>query len=304
MAKCTLGPLIAQISGSLGGMTFRNDPSGLVLQPRCLPTRKYSPAQLLHRGYLAASATAWSDLDYDIKRAWNTLARQERIPDTFARGRKWTGRQLFTCFYLYAQHQYTPLPARWLPKSPIFHSSMTLQLFFFDAYTPLGGSLTTGNLIYTAYPGSLSPYDPAESLTNHCAAVWLGFRRMDSQSPPRQYVKVAPLPLSWAYSGVPPTNYNNGYGYFGWGNLYKRLFGQPLGLPEGQYLGITPTFAISAFSVTITDERLYFSQVLAGSTRVSNIGYAQDSDGMNDINTGASPLITRVLPLNIPTTEY
>lgn len=304
MARITVGPLLSSIAGSVGAITFRNDASGLVLQPRILPTRRASEGQLQHRGFLAQSAAAWGALDADMRRAWTTLARQERIPDVFAQGRRWTGRQLFTCFYLYTEHQYTPMPARWLPRSPIFHASAGVSALFWNAFQLFPGDWRTQNYFAVAYPTSINPGSPGGWSSNCCGCIWFGYRRAQSSPPPRRWFKLAPLPASWGLWGLPGGKYHSGDTYYGWDPYVLRIMGYPPGLPDGTTAPIPAPFWISVKSTVVTDDRLYYSPIVSGQNWVSNVPIAGTNYGCNLTTPKDSPTVLRSYPLNIPTTEY
>lgn len=304
MARCVLGPIISQISGSLGGFTFRNCNGGLIIQPRANVCQRDTEFQMIHRGFVSDAANAWNALDEDIKRAWRTLARQERIPDVFSRGRRWPARELFTCFYLYARHQYTPLPARWLPQTPIFHASMGLDVFYQSAFETTPGVYTTKNECYGYYPISIDPSGPSGYADDCICSFWFGFKRFQSSTEPRRWFKLAPLPPAWFMYGLPATPYNNGQAYINYGDFWKAIMGHAPGLNIGQSSPVTPKWFCAVKGITVTDERLYYSPVTSGQTFLGNVPTVIPVIGANDIYPEPAPAIYRNPPLNIPTTEY
>ena len=264
MARVTPGPVISSISGSLGAATFRNDASGLVVYNRPLTTNRATPAQLNHRAIMGASAAGWTRLDADIQQAWNTLARQEQIPSFFSRGRKWTGRQLFTCFFTYAEHQYTPLPARWLPTPPVFFISDHVFVDVFVAYFVPPSTWVNYTNLQSRIPTSLNPAPPVGTSNDNVASFWLGYIRRGAQTPPRTFVKVAPLPPTFGQWSVSGNLVNSGSQYLNWISGLQETIGNPPGLPPGTETGIDPPFDTCLFRAALTNERLYYSNYLYG----------------------------------------
>jgi hypothetical protein len=318
MARALPGPVISSIAGSIGGISFRNDRSGLVISNKQQPTRKFSAGQLEHRGILSASARGWAALDADIKRAWTSLAATEQIPTAYSRGRRWTGRQLYTCFFIQAEHQYTPLPARWLPTPPLFWPDIQLFMAYFvgyDAGAPNDWQCWCS--ISTSLPVSLEPPPAIQYEESGAVTVWAGLLPFGARRAPRSVSRVAPAPLSIAVDNAssgaavpdPCPHYYSGFEYTSFFTPEAFTLGIPRGIsavaPTGP--GQTPCTSFAARASCVTDERLYYSPWLYGDSYVSN-GFTP-AYASNDYQIlpeeYLKPSVSRDWDvLSVPTSEY
>lgn len=299
MARVTPGPLISSIAGSVGSAQFRNSRSGLVLSNRALPTNRHSSAQLGHRRIIAAAASAWSLLDADIVRSWNTLARQEPIPSFFSRGRKWTGRQLFTCFFIQAERQLTPLPPRWLPTPPIFWLSENfLVLWFWPVYytpqppdfdPPEEGWYSKTSITYWI-PSTLNPPPGSPGTTNTPATCYCGYTRLNATAPPRKWFLATPPPI------LPqPQPTLGGYlpamnGVLGGESFALATGGMPNGITDGMTTPTPRTWDLWTRISALSDERLYWMPARNIGNAYSPAGdYTPSPDCMNRGRYGPLP---------------
>lgn len=302
MARVNFGPVVSSISGSVGASTFRTGASGSVLYNHPLPSRKASDSQLQHRSFISASASAWSSLDPDIKRAWESLAKQQPVPTFFSRGRRWRARDLFTCFFLYAEHQLTPLPPRWLPTPPLFFSN-----YFFSAVA--GAPLPPANDhtrvdFTTAYPLVLNAVYPDSFSFRGVSSIFFGYTKYLSRTPPRRMVKIAPLSPSMAVAYPNMSSPPYGYGYSGWNDPIGLLIGSPPGLPYPTVSPVTPTFSCAYSAFTLTDARLYYSGLLFGDPHIDPLGLLAKPWLVNNAFASGTPFNYVSLPLDIPSSEY
>lgn len=302
MARVTLSSIVSSISGSIGSSTFRNSPTGTVLYNRPMPSQRSSPAQQFNRSILRSAASAWYNLDADIKQSWSTLARQENIPTFFARGKKWTGKQLFTCFFFYAEHQFTPLPARWLPTPPIFQPTLVLFAQFFDPnseYPPIDPPQETD--FHCMVPDVLNPVFPDDYSTDCVFSLWMSIVPKDSRNIPRNTVKLCPAPADYPiinYSGNP---LKSGYQYTFWEPVIFLMTGIPPGLTENPTAWTVAPFDVYYSGVCLTDQRLYFTGDLWGTPHT----YAGTNHYIRYGPTGEPCVVTNsVWPPNIPTTTF
>lgn len=84
MARFLPGPLISNISGSVGGQTFATGPGGLMVRQRSSPTQPQSPAQQAVRQSLSNVSKSWSDVLTDAQRqSWIDFAAANPIPGAF-----------------------------------------------------------------------------------------------------------------------------------------------------------------------------------------------------------------------------
>lgn len=267
MARVTTGPVISNIAGSAGAATFRNSAAGLVLSNRPLSTNRASPAQLEHRAIIQAAASAWSLLDADIKTAWSTLAKQETIPSFFARGRRWTGRQLFTCFFVQAETQLTPLPARWLPTPPIFWPVNSVRVLWFLPYyytppdpefpDPPEGWYSLTSVTWWR-PTSLNPPPPHYGVTDTAASVYYGYTPRNSTRPPRRWFRIVP------FCGPPrPQPTLGGFldaanGFSGGEHLVANTSGYPAGITDSMAAPISRVWDLWISISGLGNDRIYY----------------------------------------------
>ena len=278
MAKMEHGPLISAISGSVGGITFNRGPAGTRIYNRPIHKRPPSPAQSLQRSFIAGAAHAWGALDPDITQAWNTLARQEQIPTFFSRGRRWTGRQLFYSFFIAAEHQYTPLPARWLPTPPLFFECNYIDCFYCWPQWNPGDPLDDPPILpyweqYTfvraQYPDILNPTEESGLSQDGINVFWAAFLPKNRPPIPRNWFKIAPLPPSfgvWTNYGITS---NSGFEYLYW----KPFFDSTLGVMPGFVQSATEPgpapYNIAWRWQSLTDLRLYYCRPILGTPHYS-----------------------------------
>lgn len=314
MARATTGPLLSAIAGSVGSTTFRNSASGLVVSNRPLRPDRASSAQLDHRRLISDSAGAWTTLDADIKTSWNILARQEPIPSFFSRGRKWTGRQLFTCFFVQAARQLTPLPARWLPTPPLFWLSEEVRVLWFwpvyytpqppDYDPPAEGWYSLTSITYWI-PSTLNPPPGAPGSTNTPATCYCGYTRLHSGTLPRKWFLATPpsiLPQLQPTLGgyLPAMN-----GMVGGESIAITTGGMPPGITAGMTTPTTRTWDLWIRIAALSDERIYWMPPKNIGNAYSTAGdYTPSSDCMNRERYGPGPGPTFVtVDGNYPKTE-
>lgn len=302
MARVNFGPVVSSISGSVGASTFRNGASGSVLYNHPFPSRRASDSQLQHRSFISASASAWSALDADIRRAWDSLAKQQAIPTYFSHGRRWRGRDLYTCFFLYAQHQLTPLPSRWLPTPPLFFSN-----YFFSAL--VGAPVPPANVetrvdFSTAYPLVLNAVFPDSFSFHGVSSIFFGYTKYLSRTPPRRFVKIAPLSPSMAVAFPDISSPPYGFSYSSWNNPIGLLLGPPPGLPFPTVSPVSPRFSCAYSAFTLTDDRLYYSGLLFGDPHIDPLDLLEKPWLVNNAIPSDTPTNDVSLPLDIPSSEY
>lgn len=303
MARISFGPIVSSISGSVGSACFRRSPSGAVLYNKPRPSSAASPAQLEHRAIFSAAARAWSALDADILTAWDSLAAQTQVPSYFSRGRRWRGKDLFTCFFVYAQHQNTPLPARWLPTPPLFFMSPCISWL---AYAEDISDPSHTWIYFSAMnPVSLNPSDPEGYRAQICNSFWFGYTAPGATVRPRRFIKIAPPPPSlYSLFNSHPLNYA-GYQYEGWDPVLSRLLGTPPGLPSPTLTPKSAEFGTAACRFSVTDDRLYYSPITFGNPHHDFFGQFPGVDLVSNA-LPANPLriLNPTYPLDIPTSEY
>jgi len=94
MAIVRPSPIITQISGSLGSVTFRRGRGCTILARRPTKTRVQSLAQLERRAALARATHHWAALSSDDKATWANVATQITHTNPLGQRIKYTGFQL------------------------------------------------------------------------------------------------------------------------------------------------------------------------------------------------------------------
>lgn len=74
MALIKPSPLVSEIRGSVGGVTFARNPAGPFARAKVIPVDPNSPLQVSRRGFFSTASTAWRDVLSAAQRdAWNVL---------------------------------------------------------------------------------------------------------------------------------------------------------------------------------------------------------------------------------------
>lgn len=81
MAKYTAGPMVAAVSGSVGGTTFSRNRAGQYTRRRAVPTNPDSVAQQNVRSILADQSRGWADRTDAERNSWEAWATQNPITD-------------------------------------------------------------------------------------------------------------------------------------------------------------------------------------------------------------------------------
>ena len=95
MAKIKLGPLVEQISGSVGGVTFRRTKSGDQVYVQPPPLQHVSTRQRELRGYFAAAVQAWTGLSAGARSVWINGVKTISRPDNIGPSRAMSARDFF-----------------------------------------------------------------------------------------------------------------------------------------------------------------------------------------------------------------
>lgn len=302
MARVTLGPIVSSIAGSIGATTFNRGRNGTVAYNRPLPSRRQSAAQLFHRSLMAQAAAAWGALTEDYKKAWNYLATTEQIPTFFSQGRRWSGRQLFFCFFIAAERQYTPLPSTWLPTPPLFFSNMFLEATYWRAVAVDPPDEYRSDCTFlTAIPETLQAVYPDDYTYDCCSTVYLGIISPGQRRPPSAWIQVAPVPPTTTITTDPAYSYRSGYQYSQWMDALLPLLGIPWGTIPGNIVAVPCGFNIAVRAQALTNERIYYTQTCYGITRAGTHPNWTDNGLTVCAYAAQTPLVTRdTYPGNIP----
>jgi hypothetical protein len=97
MAKFQPGPIVNEIRGSTGGLTFFRNRGGQVVRTRVTPTNPSSAAQVAIRARLKSATQAWSGTATATQRAgWNELADRWNKKNSLGAHKHMNGFSLFT----------------------------------------------------------------------------------------------------------------------------------------------------------------------------------------------------------------
>lgn len=96
MALLKLGPMVADIRGSVGGVTFARNRGGAYARNRTAPLNPQSPRQVAVRTILAQLATAWTiTLTQAQRDAWELYADNVPLPNSLGELRKVSGLAMY-----------------------------------------------------------------------------------------------------------------------------------------------------------------------------------------------------------------
>lgn len=116
MALIQPSPLVSEIRGSVGGVTFARNPAGPFARAKVVPVNPNTPLQVSRRGFFSTAATAWRDVLTQFERdSWNTLGTTTLFKNALGNDFNPSGIQLFirasTLLELAAQPAITLAPA-------------------------------------------------------------------------------------------------------------------------------------------------------------------------------------------------
>jgi hypothetical protein len=100
MATARAGPLVSSISGSVGGVTFRQGAGGLQVRARTKPTDKLTPLTSTSRALLARASTAWSGLTLAQRQGWVDFATSITTHNRIGAAHKPNGYRLYVGHYM------------------------------------------------------------------------------------------------------------------------------------------------------------------------------------------------------------
>ena len=95
MAKLKLGPLAAQISGSIGSTTFSHNRGGAYMRNRAIVDKHISIPAMNAKDRLGRVSGMWADLTDPERSAWTEWARQHPVTDKLGETRPLDGHQAY-----------------------------------------------------------------------------------------------------------------------------------------------------------------------------------------------------------------
>jgi len=93
MAKVLLGPLVGQISGSIGGATYSHNRFGYYIRQKVKPVVINSYWTQIQRSIFKMVTSAWKDLTPAEALSWNVYAQNNPVTDCLGMSNTLTGHQ-------------------------------------------------------------------------------------------------------------------------------------------------------------------------------------------------------------------
>lgn len=101
MARIKLGPVVTDISGSIGGITFQRNKFGLTMRAKPLPLYSKTPSQLTIRSYISKLQGDWQGLEDADRLQWNRFLNYSGQTILRDRSVLLSGQGLFIKYNLY-----------------------------------------------------------------------------------------------------------------------------------------------------------------------------------------------------------
>lgn len=128
MAKCKLGPIVAQASGSAGGTTFAHNRYGAYFRQRVIPITSTSTDALAQKARMAAASAAFGGLTADQKLQWAEWAQSNPITDALGDQQNLTAHAAYVRINMrLARGSYTALSSPPVGISPLALTSLVLE---------------------------------------------------------------------------------------------------------------------------------------------------------------------------------
>lgn len=93
MAKVLLGPMVGQISGSVGGATWSHNRFGYYVRQKVKPVVIDSQYTSVQRSIFKAATSAWKSLNPAVALSWNIWAQNNPVTDCLGKAITLTGHQ-------------------------------------------------------------------------------------------------------------------------------------------------------------------------------------------------------------------
>lgn len=95
MALVRLGTIVDGISGTLGGVVFRNTRHGVVAAKCGRRLARTSPRSIARAAKFVQAANGWKALDSDVRITWGQMAKKLRVINPLGVEKRLTGRDLY-----------------------------------------------------------------------------------------------------------------------------------------------------------------------------------------------------------------
>lgn len=150
MAKYTPGPIVASVSGSMGGTTFSHNRGGPYFRNRSIPVTSQTVFALAARAGLATASSAWQGLTDGQRAAWLFWAVSNPVTDALGRTIQLTGQQGFVGNFI----RQTLAGQTTLDDPPIVPAPLALTSMTITADIGLGGV----EIVFAATPLGAAEY--------------------------------------------------------------------------------------------------------------------------------------------------
>lgn len=138
----TVGAMLGQMSGSIGGVTASHNRGGQYFRRRAVPTNPNSARQAAVRGYMSTAVSVWGSITEAQRASWETYAANTPTTDSMGQTLVLTGQQMYVRAYVSMCMHGAPAP----------NAGPTI----FDTGVPPNGLKSTGsnNPLTLAFDGS------------------------------------------------------------------------------------------------------------------------------------------------------
>lgn len=142
MARVLFGPLVTAVKGSIGGVTFQNNPSGSIIRSRPHVSKASTIKQMASHSELANLLYLWQQITQDERDEWNSFAATWTKENKFGESKTLTGLNWFTSLNWWRLHlslaTYDSPPAHVLPQAPpafaLILTDSTISINFLEAH--------------------------------------------------------------------------------------------------------------------------------------------------------------------------
>jgi hypothetical protein len=101
MAKVKFGSAVAEVRGSIGGLTYARNAGGAYIRSRISPIQRNTTRQNQAKSIFSAAVNTWTNTLTSFERdGWNTYASAVPYTDVFGMSRNYSGQQSYVRCYI------------------------------------------------------------------------------------------------------------------------------------------------------------------------------------------------------------
>ncbi len=162
MALIRTGPVVADISGKVGAVTFAQTKNGTILRSNGIHVKATSARTLLRESHYALARNGWNAKDEAQRQNWITAATQVKYPNRFGEPHNLSGFQFFMkiALLLAATNDFPTLePPQMLPTVPLLNPGLSIVIggTYQWTFDNPGGLSGMAGFTYAARPFTTSP---------------------------------------------------------------------------------------------------------------------------------------------------